>query len=93
MDREEALAWALREAVTNVIRHSRARRCAVVLRRVDSTALLEVADDGVGADAGAGDAGSGLRGIAERLEALGGSLDAAPGDSAGYRLRASVPLR
>jgi two-component system sensor histidine kinase DesK len=93
VDREEALAWALREAVTNVIRHSRARRCAVVLRRVDSTALLEVADDGVGADAGAGDAGSGLRGIAERLEALGGSLDAAPGDSAGYRLRASVPLR
>jgi two-component system, NarL family, sensor histidine kinase DesK len=93
VDREEALAWALREAVTNVIRHSRARRCAVVLWRVDSTALLEVADDGVGAAAGAGDTGSGLRGIEERLAVLGGSLDAAPGDASGYRLRVSVPLR
>jgi two-component system sensor histidine kinase DesK len=93
VDREEALAWALREAVTNVIRHSGARRCAVVLRRVDSTAQLEVADDGVGAAAGTGDAGSGLRGIAERLAALGGSLEAVPGDGDGYRLRVSVPLR
>jgi two-component system sensor histidine kinase DesK len=89
-DREEALAWALREAVTNVIRHSRARQCAVVLRRVGTRALLEVADDGVGAAEGA--AGSGLAGIAERVGALGGSMHAAPGDPAGYRLRVSVPL-
>lgn len=89
-DREEALAWALREAVTNVIRHSRARRCAVVLRREGSTALLEVKDDGVGAVPR--DAGSGPRSIAERLAAVGGSVDAAPVDGAGYRLRVSVPL-
>lgn len=92
VDHEEALAWALREAVTNVLRHSRARHCTVVLRRTDSAELLEVADDGVGAAAGAGGAGSGLRGIAERLEALGGSVDAAPDGAAGYRLRVSVPL-
>lgn len=91
-DHEEALAWALREAVTNVIRHSRARHCAVALRREGSTALLEVADDGVGAASGSVTAGSGLRGIGERLAALGGSVDSVPADGAGYRLRVSVPL-
>jgi len=89
-EREEALAWALREAITNVLRHGRASRCSVVLRREESTAVLEVANDGA-APAAAG-TGSGLTGIAERLAALHGSVEAAAGDASGYRVRVSVPL-
>lgn len=89
-DREEALAWALREAVTNVLRHSRARHCSVVLKRDGASAVMVVDDDGVGAAPGG--AGSGLAGIAERLAAVDGSLETSPGAGSGYRLRASVPL-
>jgi two-component system sensor histidine kinase DesK len=87
---ESTLAWVLRESVTNVLRHSRARRCAVRLEREGPSAVLQVEDDGRG---GAGDGGgSGSRGIAERVAALGGSFDAAPTDARGYRVRVSVPL-
>jgi two-component system sensor histidine kinase DesK len=68
---ESVLALALREAVTNVVRHAAARRCNVSLRRNEVLCTLEVADDGCGA---AGPEGNGLRGMRERLEALGGSL-------------------
>lgn len=68
---ENALALALREAVTNVVRHAHARRCTVALRAVDGRVLLEVTDDGVGG--GAAD-GNGLAGMRERIAALGGSV-------------------
>src|SRR4030088_3274370 len=76
-DSEEALAWALREAVTNVLRHSRARHCSIVLRRGGSRDVLEVEDDGRGSVPG--DGGSGLMGLAERLAPLDGSIEASPG--------------
>ncbi|MFD0416166.1 sensor histidine kinase [Streptomyces sp. NPDC127108] len=89
-EREAALAWALREAVTNVVRHSGARRCAVALTRRQTLAgpVLELAveDDGVGfADGGAGPGklGNGLTGLTERLEAVGGVLDVSSGDGDG----------
>lgn len=68
------LAWVLREAVTNVVRHSEARRCVVHL---GSTSLV-VTDDGTGR----GDAseGNGLRGLRERVAAAGGRLVVGPGD-------------
>ncbi|GAA2076761.1 sensor histidine kinase [Aeromicrobium halocynthiae] len=68
------LAWVLREAVTNVVRHSGARHCVIHL---GSTSLV-VTDDG----AGLGDAseGNGLRGIRERVAAAGGRLVVGPGD-------------
>lgn len=68
---ESALALALREAVTNVVRHARARRCTVSLRTVDGRVVLEVTDNGVGG--GAVD-GNGLTGMRERIAALGGSV-------------------
>lgn len=49
-DAEAALAWCLREATTNVIRHSDATTCKVRLRRRDGEILLEVSDDGHGLD-------------------------------------------
>ncbi|MBT2423613.1 hypothetical protein J7F01_29290 [Streptomyces sp. ISL-22] len=91
-DSETALAWALREAVTNVVRHSGARRCAVELLRhqtLDGPVLeLSVADNGSG---GAGStAGNGLTGLTERLEKAGGTLEAS-GTRHGFRLTARVP--
>lgn len=68
---ESALALALREAVTNVVRHAHARRCTVALRGVAGRVELEVADDGVG---GATADGNGLTGMRERIAALGGSV-------------------
>ncbi len=73
-------AWALREAVTNVVRHSGARRCEVELR-ADG---LSVRDDGRGrGDAGEG---SGLRGLRERVAASGGALEVAAGPGGGTAL-------
>ncbi|MEV7725542.1 histidine kinase [Streptomyces sp. NPDC087917] len=93
---ESALAWSLREAVTNVVRHSGARRCTVVLdvsqTLAGPVAELSVTDDGAGGGAGGAPAGNGLTGLTERLEAVGGTLSAGPAGKTGFRLRARVPL-
>ncbi|WP_327697508.1 sensor histidine kinase [Streptomyces sp. NBC_00459] len=90
---ESALAWALREAVTNVVRHSGARRCTVEVlsRQTLGGPVLElsVEDDGSG-DGSAGTPGNGLTGLAERLEKAGGSLEASR-TKHGFRLVARVP--
>ncbi|GHD66137.1 two-component sensor histidine kinase [Streptomyces mirabilis] len=91
---ESALAWALREAVTNVVRHSGARRCAVELLRrqtLDGPVLeLSVEDDGSG---GSGHGpGNGLTGLTERLEKVGGALEAGRVRH-GFRLVARVPAQ
>ncbi|MEU6093679.1 histidine kinase [Streptomyces sp. NPDC047079] len=89
---ESALAWALREAITNVVRHSGASRCTVeVLRRqtLDGPTLeLSVEDNGSGGS-GKGP-GNGLTGLTERLEKAGGSLEAGRVKH-GFRLVARVP--
>ncbi|MFJ8152316.1 sensor histidine kinase [Streptomyces sp. NPDC094468] len=90
---EAALAWALREAVTNVVRHSGASACTVeVLRRqtLDGPVLeLSVEDNGSGGS-GTGP-GNGLTGLTERLEKAGGTLEAGR-VKRGFRLVARVPL-
>lgn len=98
---ESALAWALREAITNVVRHSGAARCTVgVVRRqtLDGPVLeLSVEDDGraghgsSGVPGSAGLPGNGLTGLAERLEKAGGSLEAGH-VKRGFRLVARVPV-
>ncbi|GAA0193665.1 sensor histidine kinase [Streptomyces thermocarboxydus] len=92
-DAESTLAWALREAVTNVVRHSGARRCTVdVVRRetLDGPVLeLTVEDDGQGGSSYV--PGNGLRGLVERLDAVGGTLEAGPVRH-GFRLVARVPV-
>ena len=84
---ESVLALALREAVTNVVRHAQAQRCSVRLSRDEAMCTMEIADNGRGADA---PEGNGLRGMRERLEAIGGSLDRLTG--AGTRLVIHLPL-
>jgi two-component system sensor histidine kinase DesK len=66
------LAWVLREAVTNVVRHSGASQCAVKV----GPSMLSVTDDGRGCS---GPEGNGLRGVRERVAAAGGALSIAPG--------------
>jgi two-component system, NarL family, sensor histidine kinase DesK len=71
-DEERIIAFALRESITNVIRHARARRCEIRLSRNGRGVVLAVADDGVG---GAVEDGSGLSGMRARVTALGGSVE------------------
>jgi two-component system, NarL family, sensor histidine kinase DesK len=84
---ETVLALALREAITNVVRHAQARQCSVRLQRENNLCTLEIADNGRGADA---PEGNGLRGMRERLEAIGGSLQRQ--SQAGTRLVIHLPL-
>lgn len=84
---ENALALALREASTNVLRHARASHCRVKLVNRNGVALLEIVDDGRG---GANQDGNGLLGMRERIAALGGSLSRDGRD--GMRLEISLPL-
>jgi two-component system sensor histidine kinase DesK len=86
---ETCLALVLREAITNVHRHARAQRVEASLRRDGDEAVLTVIDDGRG---GAGEPGNGLRGMEERVRALGGSLRVVSERGEGTRLVARLPL-
>ncbi len=90
---EAVLAWAVREGTTNVIRHSRARRCEIAIGggSDDGGASAEIVDDGRGPLDG-GVAGNGLAGLRERAAALAGRVEAAPRPGGGFRLHVSVPL-
>jgi two-component system sensor histidine kinase DesK len=94
---DAVLAWAVREAVTNVVRHSGARHAAIHTSRPMTTeAAIEVVDDGgdtVAAEAVVpGTDGTGLRGLRYRLESVGGRLEAGPLAAGGYRLSATIPV-
>jgi len=88
---ETLLGFAAREGATNVMRHSGASRCHIVVRRVGDMAELELRDDGVGAASASGE-GSGLRGLAERMAEARGTLEAGPAEGGGFRLAARVPI-
>jgi two-component system, NarL family, sensor histidine kinase DesK len=87
---EDVLAWAVREATTNVVRHSDARTCSITLQSTDGAVELEVADDG--STRPAGDGGAGLRGLAERAEKLRGTLEVGARRAGGFRVKLTVPL-
>jgi PAS domain S-box-containing protein len=88
---EAAAYYLVAEALTNASKHSGASLVRVTVTRVDGTALVEVADDGVGGADQRG--GSGLRGLCDRVEALGGTLDLRSPPGAGTTLRARIPCR
>ncbi|MFI6320949.1 sensor histidine kinase [Nonomuraea sp. NPDC050556] len=89
-DAESLLAWVVREGTTNVVRHSRAVRCEIRLGVEDSEAYVEVADDGRGP--GAQEPGTGLLGLSERLQAMGGTLRSDRAPAGGYLLSARLPV-
>ncbi|GAA1246291.1 sensor histidine kinase [Kitasatospora nipponensis] len=93
----ECLAWALRESVTNIVRHAAgATTCTLTMDESwdgegGRFAVLEIADNGRGPGRSA--AGNGLRGLEERLALAGGRLETSPGPGGrGFRVRALVPL-
>ncbi len=85
---EAVLAMALREAVTNVIRHASASRCEIRVETRKDELVLSVADNGKG---GRLVEGSGLKGMRARLAAIGGALQV-KSDKDGARLVATAPL-
>jgi signal transduction histidine kinase len=88
---ETAAYFVVSEALTNVAKYARAEHATVRIQREDGRLLLEISDDGVG---GAHpDAGSGLRGLADRVAALDGELDISSPAGEGTRLRVRLPCR
>jgi signal transduction histidine kinase len=77
------------EALANVVKHARASRATIGARRVDGVLLVEVEDDGVGGAQPAD--GSGLRGLADRVEALGGRLRIDSPAGGGTRIVGEIP--
>ncbi|MFF4057776.1 histidine kinase [Streptomyces sp. NPDC001668] len=114
---EALLGWVVREAVTNAVRHSGARRCEISVEGSAERVRLRVWDDGRGTTAATGatvgddtldkvgdgtlgtmgegapdKGGTGLKGLAERLAAAGGRLEAEPGPRGGFVVRAELPV-
>ncbi|WP_106245339.1 sensor histidine kinase [Allonocardiopsis opalescens] len=88
----EALAWVVREGVTNVLRHSSATRVTLATATGEDGVLLTVANDGAGAPEAAGDGGgTGLRAMSERIGALGGRITTRR-DGDWFMLDATIPL-
>jgi two-component system sensor histidine kinase DesK len=85
---ESVLSLAVREAVTNVVRHAQAHTCRMRLEQQNGSCRLEIHDDGCGSSNGEGD---GLRGMRERVEMLGGTLQRST--EAGTTLTITLPLK
>jgi signal transduction histidine kinase len=87
---EEAIAFTVFEALTNVARHAHAARVTVDVDVVAGLLVADVTDDGVGGAQPR--AGSGLQNAADRVEALGGSLSVESPRGIGTTVGAYVPL-
>ena len=85
---ESVLSLAVREAVTNVVRHAQARTCRMRLEQENGSCRLEIQDDGRGSSNGEG---NGLRGMRERVEMLGGTLQRST--DSGTTLTITLPLK
>jgi signal transduction histidine kinase len=85
---ETAIYFACAEALTNVGKHAEASQVNLTVSSVGQMITLVVTDDGIG---GADPAGSGLRGVAERIETLGGRLEVESPIGEGTRLVAQIP--
>jgi signal transduction histidine kinase len=83
----------VRESLSNVGRHAAAATCRVSLQRRDSTAVLEIDDDGTGFDPGtAFGRGHGLPNLKERAASLGGDMDIESDPASGTTVRLTIPL-
>ena len=88
---EAAMYYVVAESITNVAKYAHASGATVSIDRANGAATVIVADDGVG---GADPArGSGLRGLAARVEALNGRLDVTSPPGGGTRITAEIPMR
>jgi signal transduction histidine kinase len=88
-DVEATVYFFCAEALTNVAKHAHATAARVRVEATDEVVQAEVTDDGIGA---ADVTGSGLRGLMDRVEALGGRLELESPPGTGTRLRVAIPL-
>ncbi|MET7679667.1 sensor histidine kinase [Streptomyces sp. NPDC005423] len=94
---EALLGWVVREAVTNVVRHSDADRCEITVDGVLDRIRLTVTDNGTGTGTprtgpADGVGGTGLKGLTERLATAGGSLRTGPSPRGGFSVTAELPV-
>ena len=88
---EVAAYYVVSETLTNATKHARASRVRVAVAEIDGTLQLSIGDDGIGgADP---ERGSGLIGLRDRVEALGGSLDVTSVPGEGTLVVARLPVR
>jgi two-component system sensor histidine kinase DesK len=89
-DAEATIAWAIREGVTNVVRHSGARDCAIRIETNDGRAVVAITDDGRGPNGMK--PGMGLTGLRERVQRRGGTIEWHSVPGGGFALSASIPM-
>jgi two-component system, NarL family, sensor histidine kinase DesK len=89
---DSLFGWVVREGVTNVIKHSGARRCDINVGRRDDLVMVEITDDGDASGSGLPSGGHGLDGLRERVAVAGGTLTAGPLRDGGFRLAVAVPV-
>ena len=85
-EHEQALSMVLKETVTNVIRHSHATACEIVLHNNDEQIMMTVNDNGSGFES---QDGNGLKGIRERISSVNGILKIS--NKNGTRIKVSIP--
>ena len=93
---DAVLGWAVREGVTNIVRHGRAASAVIRIELDDAAAGVDIWNDRLAgepaAPAPSTPAGSGLVGLRERVGAFDGRVEAGPVDGGGFRLHVSVPI-
>lgn len=94
---ESVLAWSIREGTTNVVRHSRARRCIITIVKSSNAVQCDIRNDDKGSGATLPDRdtpslGNGLTGLAERVRAVQGEMKATVLTGDGFLLSVTVPI-
>ena len=89
-ERAHVMLRCTQEIITNAVRHAGARHLRIRVRRESGAVVLEAVDDGQGADGLV--PGNGLRGMRERVQQCGGTLDIQTRRGEGFRLRLSIPV-
>ncbi len=89
---ESAVYFSCLEALQNVAKYAKASRVTISLARSDGQLSFSIADDGVGFDPGSTTLGTGLRGIEDRLDSLGGTLRIESAKGTGTTLAGSMPI-
>ncbi|WP_439646611.1 sensor histidine kinase [Piscibacillus salipiscarius] len=86
---EDVLSMCLKEAVTNVVKHSEASHCLIDINESPNEVKMLIQDDGVGIDQSKQSKGHGLRGISERLEFVNGKFNLKT--NSGTRIEIQIP--
>ncbi|GGH35573.1 sensor histidine kinase [Paenibacillus segetis] len=92
---QNILSLCIKEAMTNIVKHSQAENCVIRIGVTEAKVSVNIEDDGIGLHSReSGDSlhGNGLKGMAERLSLIEGTLNLSPGTKKGTRLLVTVPL-